>query len=240
MLRRTAHRTAGRTVKGRTMRRTPPTRAHRIATALVLAAAVIAAGAVSAPAKSVRAPGCTLKRAKTIKANRDVRVFRTVPVAGSGTVYGCRRRAARAYVLGEFGECQNNHEIRRVEVAGRRTALGAFECSLDSGAWDVELVNLASGRLEFRSAPLVSPLPDAFTFDELQRIVATSDGALAWTATRRARGALLAVEVRRRMRGTATASLLLDSGTDIDPESLRKRGRTLSWTKAGVRRTATF
>jgi hypothetical protein len=127
MLPRTAHRTAGRTVKGRTMRRTPPTRAHRIATALVLVAAVIATGAAAAPAqlspaKSVRAPGCTLKRAKTIKANRDVRVFRTVPVTGSGTVYGCRRRAARAYVLGEFGECQNNHEIRRVEVAGRRTA----------------------------------------------------------------------------------------------------------------------
>jgi hypothetical protein len=227
------------------MRLAPPTRAHRVATALVLAAAVSAAGAVGAwaqlsSARSVRAPGCTLKHAKTIKANRHVRVFRTVPAVGSGTVYGCRRHAARAYVLGEFGECQNNHEIRRVEVAGRRAALGAFECSLDSGAWDVELVNLATGRLEFRSAPLAAPLPDSATFDELQRIVATSDGALAWTATRRARGTRLAVEVRRRMRGTATASVLLDSGTDIDPDSLRKRGRTLSWTKAGVRRTATF
>ena len=143
-------------------------------------------------------------------------------------------------MLGEFGECQNNHEIRRVEVAGRRAALGAFECSLDSGAWVVELVNLANGRREFRSAPFASPLPDRSTFDELQRIVATSDGALAWTAIRSARGGRLAVEVRRRMRGSATASILLDSGTDIDPDSLRKRGRTLSWTKAGVRRTATF
>jgi hypothetical protein len=227
------------------MRRTPPTREYRLATALVLAAAVIGAGAVSAPAqltsaRSVRAPGCTLKRAKTIKADRDVRVFRTVPAVGSGTVYGCRRSARRAYVLGEFGECQNNHEIRRVEVAGRRAALGAFECSLDSGAWDVELVDLADGRLEFRCAPLPLPLPDSATFDELQRIVTTSDGALAWTATRRARGTQLAVEVRRRMRGSASASIRLDSGTDVNPDSLRKRGRTLSWTRAGVRRTATF
>ena len=30
------------------------------------------------------------------------------------------------------------------------------------------------------------------------------------------------------------------NGADIDPDSLRKRGRTLSWTNAGVRRTATF
>lgn len=208
----------------------------------VLAAAGMSAGALAQQprAKSVHAPNCTLKRAQTIKANREVRVFRTVPAVGSGTVYGCRRSAARAYVLGQFGECQNNHEIRRVEVAGRRAALGAFECSLYSGAWDVELVNLANGRLEFLSAPLVSPLPDDATFDELGRIVATSDGALAWTATRSARGGRLAVEVRRRMRGSATASILLDSGTDIDPGSLRKRGRTLSWTKAGVRRSATF
>lgn len=227
------------------MRIAPPTRAQAIATALVLTAVVAGAGAISAPAqlalaKSVRAPDCTLKRAKTIKANRDVRVFRTVPVAGSGTVYGCRRSAARAYVLGEFGECQNNHEIRLVEVAGRRAGLGAFECSLTAGFWNVELVNLGNGRKEFSSAPIGAPLPDDLTFDTLERIVVASDGALAWTATRSARGARLAVEVRRRMRGTASASILLDSGTDIDPGSLRKRGRTLSWTKAGVRQTATF
>ena len=85
-------------------------------------------------AKSVRAPGCTLKRAKTIKANREVRVFRTVPrgrLRHRSTAAAAS--ATRAYVLGEFGERQNNHEIRRVEVAGRRAALGAFECSLDLG-----------------------------------------------------------------------------------------------------------
>ena len=221
----------------------PPGRrlAALAAAALLAVAGTTAAALAQQPrAKSVRAPGCTLKRAKTLKANREVRVFRTVPAVGSGTVYGCRRRAARAYVLGEFGECQNNHEIRRVEVAGRRAALGAFECSLDSGAWDVELVNLATGRLEFRAAPFASPLPDSATFDELQRVVATSDGALAWTAIRSARGGRLAIEVRRRMRGSATASLLLDYGTNIDPDSLRKRGRTLSWTKLGVTRTAGF
>src|SRR4051812_49002858 len=71
------------------------------AAGLAVAGTTAAALAQQPRAKSVRAPGCTLKRAKTIKANREVRVFRTVPAVGSGTVYGCRRKAERAYVLGE-------------------------------------------------------------------------------------------------------------------------------------------
>ena len=227
------------------MRLTPPTRPHRLATALVLAATAIGTGAVSAPAqlssaKSVRAPKCSLKGDKTIKANRQARVFKQVNRHNYGKVYGCRRSANRAFALGYIGECQNNEEIRLTEVAGRRALLGIYECSLHSAWWNVVLVNLGTGRREFASAPIGSLPPDEATFDALRRIVAASDGALAWTATRSSGGVTSAVEVRRRMRGSSSASILLDSGTDIDRDSLRKRGRTLSWTKAGVRRTATF
>jgi hypothetical protein len=131
-------------------------------------------------------------------------------------------------------------EIRLTEVAGRRALLGIFECSLYAGWWNVALVNLGTGRREFASPPIGSPSPDEATFDALRRIVVASDGAAAWTATRSSGGVTSVVEVRRRMRGSASASILLDSGTDIDRDSLRKRGRTLSWTKAGVRRTAAF
>lgn len=190
-------------------------------------------------AKSVRAPGCALAGAKTIKASGDARVFRTGG-RGVGKVYGCRRSASRAFELGYAGECQNNEEIRLTEVAGRRAALGIFECSLHAGWWRVALVNLGSGRREFAAAPIGSPAPSEATFDALRRIVVSADGAVAWTATRSAGGVTSAVEVRRRVRGSASTSILLDSGADIDAGSLRKRGRTLSWTKAGARRTARF
>ena len=212
------------------------------AAALLAVAGTTAAALAQQPrAKSVRAPGCTLKRAKTIKANREVRVFRTVPAVGSGTVYGCRRSATRAYVLGEFGECQNNHEIRRVEVAGRRAALGAFECSLDSGAWDVELVNLATGRLEFRAAPFASPLPDSATFDELR--------ARRRDVRRRARLDGDPQRPRRaaRRRGPPPHARI---GDGVAPARLRHQHRSRlaaqarparsSWTKLGVTRTAGF
>lgn len=230
------------------MRLTPSTRT--LGTALVLTA-LVGAGATGATAqtatapplpvaKSVRAPGCSLKGSKTIKANRGARVFKKVNKTGYGKVFGCRRSANRAFDLGFIGECQNNEEIRLAEVAGRRALLGIYECSLSAGWWNVALVNLGTGRHEFASSPIGSPVPDEATFDALRRIVVASDGAVAWTATRSSGGVTSAVEVRRRMRGSASASILLDSGTDIDRDSLRKRGRTLSWTKAGVRRTATF
>jgi hypothetical protein len=220
---------------------------RRVAVVAALAAALpFAAATTSAQqppvtaAKSVRAPNCSLKGDTTIKASRDARIFKQVNRYGYGKVYGCRRSADRAYELGYIGECQNNEEIQLAEVAGRRALLGIFECSLYAGWWKVALVNLGTGRREFASAPIGSPSPNEATFDALRRIVVASDGAAAWTATRSAGGVTSAIEVRRRWHGSSRFSILLDSGTDIDGDSLRKRGRTLSWTKAGARRTATF
>jgi hypothetical protein len=214
----------------------------------VLAASGLAVAAFSTPgapaqqlteplprAKSVRAPYCSLPGAKTMKANRHVRVFQAQSI-----VYGCRRDANRAYRIGYFGECQNNDEARIVEVAGNRAALGIFECSLTSGWWRIDLVNLRDGRREFTSGPLTTPPTADNVADTIHRIAVTADGAVAWSASRRIapQPAASAVEIRRRQRGTRNRALLLDSGTDIDPDSLRRRGDTIAWTKAGVRRSA--
>jgi len=216
-----------------------------VAAAAGLACAVAASTAAPAqqyaqplaPASSVRAPHCSLEGARTIKANRYVRVFKKTQ-RGYGGVYGCRRDARRAFKLGIVGECQNNDEIQRVEVAGRRAVLGIFECSLTAGWWRVDLVNLRNGHREFTSNPTtIAPLNES-TSAVLHRIVVTADGAVAWTAERTAGGARLDVEVRRRRRATTNQAVLLDSGTDIDPDSLRRRGRTIVWTKAGARHSA--
>lgn len=217
----------------------------RIATLAAGGLAVAAVCSTAAPAqqlaeplpraKSVRAPHCSLAGAKTMKANRHVRVFRAQSI-----VYGCRRGANRAYRIGYFGECQNNDEVRIVELAGNRAALGIFECSLTSGWWRIDLVNLRDGRREFTSGPLTMPQPAENVADTIHRIAVTADGALAWSASRRIapQPAASSVEIRRRRRGTNDRAVLLDSGTDVDPDSLRRRGDTITWTKAGVRRSA--
>ncbi len=172
-----------------------------------------------------------------MKANRHVRVFKLTK-RGYGHAYGCRRDAARAFELGIVGECQNNDEVRLVELAGRRAALGVYECALTSSWWRVDLVDLRDSRREFTSSPMTTIAADDSTHDELERIVVTADGAVAWSATSSRRGARTAVEVRRRRRGTTNQAVLLDSGAAIDPDSLRRRGRTITWTNAGVRRSA--
>jgi hypothetical protein len=215
-----------------------------VAAAGLACVALAAAGAPAqqyaqplAPAASVRAPHCSLKGSRTMKANRYVRVFK-VTKRRYGHAYGCRRGAPRAFELGIIGECQNNDEIRLVELAGRRAVLGIYECALTSSWWRVDLVDLRNGHREFTSNPITLLAPDDSTHDELGRIVVTADGAVAWTATRSSRGVPVTVEVRRRRRGTTNQAVLLDSGTGIDPDSLRRRGRTITWTKAGTRRSA--
>lgn len=212
----------------------------------VVAGAALAASAAPAqqegqpgqPLKSVRAPNCSLPGAMTINANRHVRVFRKTR-RGYGAAYGCLRRADRAFRLGIVGECQNNDEVRKAEVSGRRAALGIFSCALYSGSWRLDVVNLRDGRREFTSSPISLPPVDDATYDTLERIVVSADGAVAWTAVRGgAAGVRGGVEVRRRRRGTTDQAVLLDSGLEIDPESLRRRGRTITWTKAGARRSA--
>lgn len=188
--------------------------------------------------KSVRAPNCSLPGARTLKANRFVRVFKRTR-RGYGHAYGCLRSADRAFRLGIVGECQNNDEIRKVEVSGRRAAVGIFSCSLTSAWWRLDLVNLRDGRREYTSNPFSLPPVDDATYDTLDRIVVTADGAVAWTAARNGAGGVRrAVEVRRRQRGTTNRAVLLDSGLGIDPASLRRRGRTITWTHGGVRRSA--
>lgn len=224
------------------MTRATPVRCAAAACACV---AIVAAGAGAQeyaqpgpPLPSVRATNCSMTDAKTITANRYVRVFKKTR-RGFGYAYGCRRSADRAYRLGVVGECQNNDEVRQVEVSGRRAVVGLFSCSLYAAWWRVDLVNLRTGRREFTSAPFSLPPVGDATYDVLRRVVLTADGAVAWTAARQGAGGVPGgVEVRRRRRGTTNRAVLLDSGADIDPDSLRRRGRTVTWTKSGARRSA--
>jgi hypothetical protein len=215
--------------------RTPLVLAATVWACVALAAPGAPAQQVAQPAKSIRAPHCTLPGAKTMKANRHVRVFRA-----ADHVYGCRRSANRAFEIGYFGECQNNEEVRIVEVAGNRAALGIFECSLTAAWWRVVLVNLRTGGREFASSPLTDTRSPEGIADTVHRIAVMADGAVAWSASRRISPQPVpsGVEIRRRKRGTTGQAVLLDSGTDIDPGSLRRRDRTLTWTKAGATRSA--
>jgi hypothetical protein len=212
-----------------------------LAGTLVLAAGLLLAPAASAAitpgpgerARSIRAPHCTMNGAKTIAANRHVRVFRA-----RGEVFGCRRSANRAYEIGHGGqECQNNDLIDSAVVAGNFVGLNVRTCSLDSSDSKVSLVNLRDGRGRFSSAPLSTPGSVA-GYDAVRGMVLTAAGRFAWIGVRLSRGDIVAAEVRRRLPGFSDRSAVLDSGAGIDPRSLRLRGSQVRWRDNGVARSA--
>ena len=188
---------------------------------------------------TVRAPRCLLPGLKTIAANRYVRVFyATIPKRAAATL-ACRRSSDRAYVVGTFGECQNNAAVDTAAVAGRYAAINVRTCSLTHSQSGIGLVNLRNGRVAFSSGALSTPTAESEA-EGIRAMVLTPRGRVAWLAVRRSRGAIIAVEVLRRAHGPGRRTLLLDSATDIDPRSLRRRGDRVLWTRAGVTQSASM
>ena len=190
-------------------------------------------------ASSVRAPHCTLPGARTIAANRHVRVF-SARVRAWREVFGCRRSANRAFAIGDAGgECQNYDLVDAAVVSGELVALNIRSCSLTSSFSVVKLVSLRDGRVRFGSAPLSTAAPDG-SYDAFGAIVVTPAGRLAWVALRVAGGTVVDAEVRRRVRGSQRAATVLDRGAGIDPRSLRRRGARVRWRSGGALRSASL
>jgi len=219
--------------------------AHRpralLAGALALAAGLLLAPAASAAitpapgerARSVAAPHCTMKGAKTIAANRHVRVF-SARVRTWREVFGCRRSANRAYAIGDAGgECQNYDLVDSAVVAGNLAALNVRTCSLYGSSSSVHLVNLRDGRGRYAAAPLSTTGTNA-SYDAIRGMVLTAAGRFAWIGVRVSRGAIVAAEVRRRGHGSAERAIVLERGAGIDPRSLRLRGSRVHWRNAGI------
>ena len=182
---------------------------------------------------TVRATGCNLPGSRTIAANRHVRVFYGTP-AGQRFPHAlaCRRRANRAYVIGNLGECQNSAAVDTAVVAGSYAAINVRTCSLTHSDSGIGLVNVRNGHVVFSYGALSTPSLENEA-DGIRAMAVTPRGRVAWLAARRTGRSIVAVEVLRRAHGPDRQTVLLDSAPDIDPRSLRRRGDRLYWTRAG-------
>ncbi|MEA2224599.1 MAG: hypothetical protein QOH83_2975, partial [Solirubrobacteraceae bacterium] len=184
----------------------------------------------------VRTPHCSLKGTRTLAANRHVRVF---VATDAMQVLACRRSASRAYLIGDRGECQNSAAIDTAVVAGTFAAINVRTCSLTHAEAGIGLVDLRNGHVAYATNALTTPSLESET-DAIRGMVVTPRGRVAWLALRRTGLQTLAIEVRRRAHGPDRHSALLDSGTGIDPRSLRRRGGRVVWTNAGARHSASM
>jgi len=100
------------------------------------------------------------------------------------------------------------------------------------------IVSLRSGRVGFKSPPLLPFATTDTTFDTIRRIVVDDRGGVAWIARRGGGGTTPVIEVRRRLGRSKSVSEVVASDPAIEPDSLRRVGHRISWRKGGETFTA--
>jgi hypothetical protein len=198
---------------------------------LALLAVIAAALPLAAASSRGSSSWCGPVAGHTIAADAVARVY-TV----GDTVYGCASGGAKSYKLGQRASCIGASRVSPVKVAGRMAAYGLERCGVDTGFTEVVVRRLTSGA-QLHSLAATSP-PGAESFQSVDSLVLKPDGAVAWIGSGSSivgHGRL--VEVRKADR---SGEALLDSGSAIDPRSLRLRRSTLTWKHASSTRSATL
>jgi hypothetical protein len=132
-----------------------------------------------------------------------------------------------------------HHSVGQFTLAGDFLGYIETQFGVDSGTTTLIVLDVASRRTLHQIA--AGHYVDAgFVFSEgITDFVVSNRGAVAWITERGRRGSRGSVEERTvQVVGRTGIATVADTSTTIDPTSLRLSGHTLSWSDAGVRRTA--
>jgi hypothetical protein len=197
-------------------------------------AAVLATPALAANKSRCERP----KGASLVKANSTVAVYRRSTTTGNGTKrtwWACYRSSGRRTVVhrgGVFGS--ENRQATDFRVAGPYAAFQTFQAIRSRLTRTLVLFNVRSGK---RVATVDVPESDVPIDFELRQFVLHSSGVMAWLTGRynridpQPRGDTLQV------RDSAGARVL-DTGAYNTLAGLRVTATAVSWTNAGVARSA--
>ena len=199
----------------------------------------MSAGVGSEGAVAAERHGCHLRGATVVKSTSEAVVFRRKdPRVWGGVLYGCYRRKGAIYRL-NFGNLDGVPEpVKLRALAGRYAGYVAF----DEGVTGSDTLTIVVVR-DLVTGVVVRQAQNGESgfAAEVLSFVLNRRGLAAWitkdhadaTASRPWEFQVLALDRRGDPR-------VVDRGQDIEPRSLilSRDGRTLSWRKAGARRTA--
>ena len=221
----------------------------RLASPRRLAATALAMGALTAGALTAGAPSpaaaaptgrCTMSGSDTILANRQARFFVKRNRRTADIYYACRYRTNRRIRLAKAtGECNDEaHSVESPRLAGRFVAFVAVSEGCTEGRYaEIVTVNLASRKRRSIHPPASKPRRVALATSEVEDLELKSDGSVAWIASGEEDEpdedrAWVGREVGL-LRPRDSRSRVLDSGSDIEPDSLRLSRARVHWTKGG-------
>jgi hypothetical protein len=205
---------------------------------VLLAAVLLAVYGISVVASAAPRPGaaraarCGPTGAHTLAATPVARIYVT-----RQAVYGCSGANGKSYRLGKRGLCLPELCVGRIALRGRIAAYELKGVGVDTSSAGVLVRSLANGRVLADQAAILN-VPGPESFESVRMIVVKRDGAVAWIAAVSSIGHPSSLfEVHR---GDRQGHALLDSGARIVPRSLRLHGSTITWTDAGMPRSATL
>jgi hypothetical protein len=196
------------------------------------ASALVACGGSSGSrnASGGRAPACHPPGAQLLAASRTADVFSL-----NRSVYGCYEPTGKRYKLGASTVCVGSTQIGPASVAGAIAAYGAETCGVDTGSSQVIVRRLSDGHVLDMEPAMTLPLgPESYV--TVGAIVVKANGSAAWIANA---SSIVHRSRRHEVRRSDTAGRArLDSGSGINPSSLRLRGSSLSWRHGAATRSA--
>jgi len=197
---------------------------------LMLVACGSSSGSTSASSASA---SCNPQGSHTIASGEKARVYSLRKL-----VYGCAYATGKAWRLGEQSACGPGSDgVQAAHVAAALAGYGLRSCGVDSGSAVVIVRRLTDGKqLVERAATERST--GAESYQSVGSLALKADRSVAWIGVGQSIiGHGKTVEVRRFQSGQET---LLDSGSAVDPASLRLHGSTLTWKHGKQTRSATL
>jgi hypothetical protein len=204
----------------------------------VLAATVVAGFAWVTPASAGAAPSdCSPARTTTLARSDRARLFRRTD---TGQVFACWFARPEPFAVDD--PTVQDDALRPMRLAGRFAAV-FFETQFADGgaATTVTVVDLVTREPRDRVPTRVAPRNPT---GPVRAMVLTHAGNLGFVSCRSSTVRILRCAARdpgyQVIRVTKSGETLLDSGSTIDPGSLRARNGRLGWLHAGSRRAATL
>ncbi|MEA2424318.1 MAG: hypothetical protein QOH13_728 [Thermoleophilaceae bacterium] len=179
---------------------------------------------------------CAFKGSKTLRQTSKLRLYVIASSGLSDRFYVCVRSNGRRFRADDRTSQEVTMQKRSLTSSGSFAAV-AYDSyqNEDAAGLNVVVIDLRTGKQRVHVEN-----PDEFSVPTVPSIVLRSTGAAAWVYEQKPISSSEGTR-KREVHAAGTGSIrTLDSGLDIDPASLALDGATVSWTNAGVRKTATL
>jgi hypothetical protein len=205
---------------------------------LLSLAALALPGAGAAGARSHRA--CDPRHSYTLTANSEVRVYVVLDKYGFREAWACYRGSERRFDLGSYDPHDPDYPYHlRVRLAGRLVgALTDYNDRYGEGDFHLVVRDVKTGKILHRADKMGNSGYEGAPGWWPSRFVMDRAGSVAWTASASSYDGSYEYYVFRS--DTTRWGEILDSGPEVDGRSLRRHGKTFTWTHGAKRRTARF